>query len=524
MKCTPQMTAEETLMPPSHSKTWRTGGGAPPFGSSVRTSPSESPAKVGSDLKTAAALFVGYLTQLMMWVFAYRLAKLGTPRLVQVIEAYLPICFALTALTLALSVVPYVTNVGVPPFVVAVRVTAVAWALYGLPLIAGSVLFLPSLLVPRHSTLFLACGTVAMCIGGSLAQVRLAMRLSVYAMIGYLTYQMCVQLMDAGLSLAMVRALGVHVLDCALLGAWLWYIPLYAGKPSYTGLQRSMRFTEFARSFLFADAVKYFDFRVIVDDPAVQMRDDTSQYLFSFHPHGVFPGTALFAPLTAEWARKIGVNAKSYVSTHIASVVFNLPLLRDFNLRLGALSVSRRSVEASLARGNSVLIVTGGQAEMLHTEVSARRLTLITQHTGFVRLAIASRVPLVPLLCFGENNVLGLLQFPRMQRVSLKLLGFPVPMIPFGRFGLPVPFRTPLTLVVGPPLTIPKDADENNPDDVRRVSEAYFQSLKELFYRHRAEAGYAGMELVLVNEKEEVRRRKQAREAAAAVAPKEKAA
>ncbi|AIN99536.1 diacylglycerol acyltransferase, putative [Leishmania panamensis] len=439
-----------------------------------------------------------------------------TPRLAQAMETYLPICLGLTALTLALSVVPYVVNVGVPPFVVAVRVTFVTWALYCLPMLSAGVLLLPSLLVPRPSTFFLACSTLTIWIGGHFRQVRFMMKLAVYAAIGCLTYQKCVLHLAAAPSWAMARALGVHILDCALLGVWLWYIPLYAGKPSYTGLQRSTRFTEFARKYLFADAVKYFNFRVMMDDPAVQMWDGTSQYLFSFHPHGVFPGTALFASLTAEWAEKVGVNTKCYVSTHIASVVFNVPLLRDFNLRLGALSVCRRTVEASLKRGNSVLIVTGGQAEMLHTQVSAKRLTLITQHTGFVRLAIASRVPLVPLLCFGENNVLGLLQFPRIQRISLKLFGFPFPIILFGRFGLPLPFRTPLTLVVGSPLTIPEDADENNSDDVRRVSEAYFQSLKELFYRHRAGAGYPDMELVLLNEKEEAKRRSEAREIAAA--------
>ncbi|CBZ28257.1 putative diacylglycerol acyltransferase [Leishmania mexicana MHOM/GT/2001/U1103] len=438
-----------------------------------------------------------------------------TPRLVHVMEAYLPVCFTLTALTLVLSVVPYVANVGVPPFVVTVRVTIVTWMLYCMPVLAGGVMLLPALIKPRHSTLFSACGALVLLMGGNFRTLRLAMRLAVYAVIGYLTYQRCMLHVAGGPSWVLARALGVHLVDCAVLGAWLWYLPLYSGKPYHTGSQRSLRFTELARNYLFADAVKYFNFRVIVDDPAVQMRDDTSQYLFSFHPHGVFPGTALFASLTAEWALKVGVNAQRYVSTHVASIVFNVPLLRDFNLRLGALSVSRRSVEASLKRGNSVLIVTGGQAEMLRTQVSSARMILITQHTGFIRLAIASRVPLVPLLCFAENNVLGMLQFPRIQRLSLRLLGFPFPVIPFGRFGLPLPFRTPLTLVVGPPLAIPEGADENNPDDMRRVSEAYFQSLRDLFYRRRAEAGYPGMELVLLNEKEEARMRKQARDAAA---------
>ncbi|KAK7195303.1 diacylglycerol acyltransferase [Novymonas esmeraldas] len=471
-----------------------------------------------SNLLEVLVILLGTITPLSIAFFVFYFFTHFTPRLVQAVESYVPICIALTALTLALSVVPYVVNVGVPPFAVAVRVTVVTGMLYGLPVLAGSVLFLPALLVPRHSTLFLAGGTVVATTVGSFKQVRLAIRVAVYAVIGYLTYQKGVLYLTVGPSWQLARALGVHGLDCALLGVWLWYIPLYNGKPFHNGSQRSMWFTEFARNYLFSDAVKYFNFRIIVDDPAVQMRDDTTQYLFSFHPHGVFPGTALFASLTAEWALKIGLNARRYVSTHVASIIFNVPLVRDFNLRLGALSVSRRTLEASLKRGNSVLIVTGGQAEMLHTQVSAQRMTLITQHTGFVRLAIESRVPLVPLLCFAENNVLGLLQFPRIQRISLKILGFPFPMIPYGRFGLPLPFPTPLTLVVGPPLAIPADADGNNPDDVRRLSEAYFHSLKELFYRRRAEAGYPDMELVLINDREEALKRKQAREAATAAA------
>ncbi|KAG5501508.1 hypothetical protein JKF63_03337 [Porcisia hertigi] len=468
-----------------------------------------------ANLMEVLVILFGTITPLSIGSLVFYFFNHYTPHLLRVVEAYLPVCFALTALTLALSVVPHVINVGVPPFVVGVRVTVVTWVLYAMPACAVALLILPSILVPRHSTIFLTAVTFILSFGGDYKEVRLVVRFTVYAMIGYLTYVRCTLYPALSPSWAMARALGVHALDCALLGVWLWYIPLYRGSPSYTGSQRSVRFTEFARKYLFTDTVKYFSFRVLVDDPAVQLRDDTSQYVFSFHPHGVFPGTALFAALTEEWARKVGVHPRHYVSTHVASVVFKVPLIRDFNLRLGALSVGRRSLEASLKRGNSVVIVTGGQTEMLHTQLSVQRMTLITQHTGFIRLAIALRVPLVPLLCFAENNVLGLLQFPRIQRLSLKLLGFPFPTIPFGRFGLPVPFRTPLTLVVGPPLAIPEGADENNPEDVRRLSEAYFKSLKELFYRRRAEAGYADMELVLLNEVEKAQRSKQAREAAA---------
>lgn len=470
-----------------------------------------------ANLLEVLVILLGTVTPVTVVIVVYYFSTHYTPRLVRLVEAYTPICFALTTLTLALSVVPYLVNVGVPPFAITLRFTVVTWVLYAMPVVAASMLVLPSIVVPRYSTRFLSYTTLVLTLAGSFGRVRFMIKLAVYFSIGYLSYRKYVfyQTYTGSFSwLLATRFIVVHLLDCSVLGFWLSYIPTYSGKPFHTGAQRSQRFTDFARKYLFADAQRYFNFSVVVDDPKVQMRDDTTQYLFSFHPHGVFPGTALFASLTEEWARKVGVNPRRYVSTHVASIIFNVPLVRDFNLRVGALSVSRRSLDASLRRGNSVLIVTGGQAEMLHTAVSHTKMTLITQHSGFVRLAIANKVPLVPLLSFAENNVLGLVQFPRIQHFTLKLLGFPFPMVPYGRFGLPVPFRTKLTVVVGAPVEVPEGADENNLEDVKKLSAAYFAELKALFYRHRAEAGYPDMELELVNDKEEAAKRKAAAAAA----------
>lgn len=470
-----------------------------------------------ANLLEVLVILLGTVTPVTVIIVVYYFSTHYTPRLVQLVESYTPLCFGLTTALLALSVVPYLVNVGVPPFVITVRVTLVTWMLYALPVVAASILVLPSIVVPRFSTYFLLATTVVLTLVGNFGRVRFVIKLAVYFSIGYISYGKYVFYQNSTFSWWLVaRVACVHVLDCLLLGFWLLYVPTYSGKPFHTGSQRSGGFTDFARNYLFADAQRYFRFSVIVDDPAVQMRDGTTQYLFSFHPHGVFPGTALFASLTGEWMRKVGLNAKRYVSTHVASIIFNVPIVRDFNLRVGALSVSRRTLEASLRRGNSVLIVTGGQAEMLHTAVSKTKMTLITQHTGFVRLAIATKVPLVPIISFAENNVLGLVQFPRIQRITLKILGFPFPMVPYGRFGLPVPFRTRLTVVVGSPVAIPEGADENNPEDVKKLSEAYFKEVRELFYRRRAEAGYPDMELDLVNDKEVAAKRKAAAAAAAA--------
>ncbi|ESL10677.1 hypothetical protein TRSC58_01585 [Trypanosoma rangeli SC58] len=225
------------------------------------------------------------------------------------------------------------------------------------------------------------------------------------------------------------------------------------------------------------------------------MRDSSNQYIFAFHPHGVFAGSALCGIFSEAWKQKIGYNAKTYVSTHEASVVFNIPIIRDFNLSLGALSVTRAAIESSLSSGNSPLIVVGGQAELTLTKRSNKVMSLITYHHGFVRLALRHGVPLVPVISFAEQNVLSIVSAPTMQRATLKVLGFPFPIIPYGRWLLPFPHRTPLTLVVGSPLPIPHGASADNPNDVSALADAYFASQRILFYKHRAAAGYPEMEL-----------------------------
>ncbi len=78
-------------------------------------------------------------------------------------------------------------------------------------------------------------------------------------------------------------------------------------------------------------------------------------------------------------------------------------------------------------------------------------------HQGFVRLALEEGAWLVPVLALGETLQLrNLISAPGMQRVTCKRLGFPVPFILAGRWGLTtLPLRNPLIYVVGQPLQPP---------------------------------------------------------------------
>ncbi|KAH9586445.1 Diacylglycerol acyltransferase [Trypanosoma melophagium] len=444
-------------------------------------------------------LLFGMTTPMALGFLWYYIAHSERDGLFLMLQFWFPVIFLSGVIASIISFVPQAINVGLGVQIANIRCCIVTYALYSMPFLCGIVLFSPFLLLPFYSVgaYFTAIITPILGALAPFKQVRIVLRFSVYAVLGYVTYAAYLGIAENKTIISAIKTIICYLIDVLQLSFWLWYLPFYEGSPEETGSRRSLAFTRWATKHLFADAERYFSFRVIREDESVDLRDSSNQYIFSFHPHGVFPGTALFCYLTDKWRRVLGWNTSTYLATHEATVIFNVPLMREFSLSLGGLAVTRTAIISNLSRGNSALIVTGGQAELMLTKCSDTVMSLIAYHQGFIKLSINQKVPLVPLLCFAEQNVLDLVHFPRLQRATLKFLGFPFPMLPFGRWLLPLPNPTPLTLVVGSPLRVPPGANANNPEDVSKLADAYFAALKKLFYKHRAEAGYPNMELVL---------------------------
>ncbi len=76
---------------------------------------------------------------------------------------------------------------------------------------------------------------------------------------------------------------------------------------------------------------------------------------------------------------------------------------------------------------------------------------------GFVRLAVEQNARLVPVVVFGEVDALrNFISWPWLQQWSYKKLGFPVPYLVVGRWGVsPFPRRTGLKFVIGEPIQLP---------------------------------------------------------------------
>ncbi len=241
---------------------------------------------------------------------------------------------------------------------------------------------------------------------------------------------------------------------------------------------------------------RYFDFSLVGEGEL----DPQQTYLYGFHPHGIYPYTCIWGSLTSQWRRRYpGVAMDAFV----ASVIMMCPLLRDIGMALGARAVTREAIEHALTHKRSAIIVAGGQAEMNFSKSSMEEVQIVAYHKGFVRIAVQTGRPLVPVYNFGEHNLFDNVDMPSVQGWFRQRWGFGYPHFPFGRWLSPIPRNSRLALVVGQPVPVPAlpegGLDEHSLDQlVDRVHSEYFRQLASLFDRHKKACGFPNLKMNII--------------------------
>jgi 1-acyl-sn-glycerol-3-phosphate acyltransferase len=107
------------------------------------------------------------------------------------------------------------------------------------------------------------------------------------------------------------------------------------------------------------------------------------------------------APLLEHWIEDRGPRASLYMLGY--DLLFAFPIVGPLWRKLGLLRASPSMARAALKRGAAVVVFPGGDYEVFRPW-SKRNKIDFGGHTGFVELAIAARVPVVPMTIHGTHQ------------------------------------------------------------------------------------------------------------------------
>ena len=254
----------------------------------------------------------------------------------------------------------------------------------------------------------------------------------------------------------------------------------------------------FTRSSVTRAALEYFEAGTVGAEALDAIKGE--RCLIGLHPHGIYPIAGILAyagasPLLERqpWLR---------VRPCGASILFKIPLIREYLIWTGHLDAGRRTMAKHMSKGVDDLgLVVGGEQEALLTR-NGEETVVLEGRAGFVSLALKYGYHLVPTYAFGQNELYTVNQsllasfraaLQRRFKVSIPIF--------WGVCGTPMPHPVRLTLAIGNPIKVPSPPSpgaEPDPELVTQIHAQYMAELKALFERHKAAAGYPDRTLTVV--------------------------
>ena len=237
---------------------------------------------------------------------------------------------------------------------------------------------------------------------------------------------------------------------------------------------------------------------------------DSGPYLFVHHPHGILAmGSWLAFGTDALGFAEMFPKVRD-VRLVTLNVNFWAPFLREFLLLHGVCSCARHSLIRLLRLKKSVALVVGGGSESLLSHPNSYELVL-NRRRGFVKVALETGTPLVPVMTFGETNTYRTVDrlntygswIRKIQRRIEKRLGFTIPIV-LGRgvflpYGLLPMYDVDIRVVVGKPLKVPRvDPKSMSKDAFQELVDTYHgKYVKELYQLfHNAKDADVKVEIV----------------------------
>ncbi|CAN9501743.1 unnamed protein product [Ophioblennius macclurei] len=217
-------------------------------------------------------------------------------------------------------------------------------------------------------------------------------------------------------------------------------------------------------------------------------------YILGCHPHGIMSVGAFSCFCTKNCGfEELFPGLRSHLA--ILAGLFRIPVMREYIMGAGLFPVSKASLKHLLSKrgkGNAVVIVIGGAAESLESAPGVN--TVVIKHRkGFVRLALQYGADLVPVYSFGENDLFQQVIFSegtfgrKLQDLFKNVMGFSPCLFLGERFGL-LPYRRPVTAVVGSPIAVPLRVRPTE-EEVDHYHQLYMEGLAKVFQENKVSCG-----------------------------------
>ncbi|MBC2716479.1 MAG: acyltransferase family protein [Desulfobacteraceae bacterium] len=197
---------------------------------------------------------------------------------------------------------------------------------------------------------------------------------------------------------------------------------------------------------------------------------------------GIHSGTWLTMDawtLCAEWWRRYQGERILHGTAHDALMA--MPVLGQYFHNVGVIPAKRESVTAAFAAGHDVVIWPGGEVDAMRSW-SKRYDVVLGGRTGFIRQAIRSGVPIVPIATVGGHDTVFVLSECRKLAKILRLkkylrtdiaplvLGFPFG-ITLEAFPMHIPYPAKIRTEILEPIEI--DTDPEREKDNEYVDKKY---------------------------------------------------
>eukprot|EP00397_Hematodinium_sp_SG-2012_P026902 GEMP01028231.1.p1 GENE.GEMP01028231.1~~GEMP01028231.1.p1 ORF type:complete len:266 (+),score=33.15 GEMP01028231.1:1013-1810(+) len=209
------------------------------------------------------------------------------------------------------------------------------------------------------------------------------------------------------------------------------------------------------------------------------------RYIFGVHPHGVL-SYCFQQGLSANGSDIDSLFPHLQIRSAAINPPFYMPVSREVAIGVGCISADKSAILRNLKKGRSIALVVGGADEALLAGGGAMRLVL-KGRLGFIKIAVETGTPLVPVLAFGENELYTQVFSKNLRGIQQKMqqvMGFSMPLFYSGYLFRPN--RRPINTVIGSAFECPQCCaqDPKFPDIVEETSAKYIEAIRSLHAKY----------------------------------------